>query len=297
MKIESESCCGPSCCGGQKASNATSITDVVREKYGAMASSTLSTNNDGVKAVAEAFGYSEDDLKSIPAEANLGLSCGNPTATANLRVGEVVVDLGSGAGLDVFLAAAKVGPTGRAIGIDLTPEMIERAKQNAANGPNGKPYPNVEFHLASIDHLPLKDASVDVIISNCVINLVPEKSKVFAEMFRVLKSGGRVAISDIALKRALPDELAQSVTAYVGCVAGAIDIATYEAQLKSAGFESVSIVDTKSDLNAYSKAEGQSGCCAPSADRSSVHDDLTELMKKHDVNDYAASVRVYAIKK
>ena len=296
METKSQSCCGPTCCGGDKPSSATSITDVVREKYGAMASATVSTNNDGVKAVAEAFGYSEDELNSIPAEANLGLSCGNPTATANLRAGEVVVDLGSGAGLDVFLAAAKVGPTGRAIGIDMTPEMIDRAKRNAAIGPGGKSFTNVEFHLSSIDDLPLPDASVDVIISNCVINLVPDKSKVFAEMFRVLKPGGRVAVSDIALKRALPDELARSVAAYVGCIAGAIEISQYESQLKSAGFESVAIVDAKSDLNAYSKAEGQSACCSPSTDKDNVHEGLAKLIEQHDVNDYAASVKIFATK-
>src|SRR6516225_6310898 len=143
-----------------------SIEEVVREKYGAVAASSLSSEHAGVRAVAEAFGYSAEELLSIPAEANMGLSCGNPTATANLRPGEVVVDLGSGGGLDVFLAAKKVGPTGKAIGIDMTPEMIERARKNAAEAK----LDNVEFHEATIDKLPLRDASVDCIISNCVIN-------------------------------------------------------------------------------------------------------------------------------
>src|SRR3954465_3646749 len=183
------------------------IQEVVRDKYAATAASGLSSDNDGVRAVAEAFGYSADELSSIPAEANMGLSCGNPTATANLRPGEVVVDLGSGGGLDVFLAAQKVGPTGRAIGIDMTPEMIELAKKNAAKSGTK----NVEFHLATIDKLPLPDASVDVVISNCVINLASDKSAVFREIARVLKPGGRVAISDIALKRSLPKDLARSV--------------------------------------------------------------------------------------
>src|SRR3954471_20634642 len=182
---------------------ANGIRKIVQEKYGDVARSALSSNDAGVHRIAEAFGYSADELQSIPAEANMGLSCGNPTATASLRAGEVVVDLGSGGGLDVFLAAKKVGPTGRAIGIDMTPEMTERAKRNAAEARLG----NVEFHRATIDHLPLADGSVDCIISNCVINLAPDKTAVFREMYRVLKPGGRVAVSDIALKQPLPADL------------------------------------------------------------------------------------------
>src|SRR5436190_20595294 len=143
------------------------LEQAVRSRYGAVAISNLSTEHEGVRAVAEAFGYSPEELAAIPAEANMGLSCGNPTATANLREGEVVVDLGSGGGLDVFLAAAKVGPAGRAIGIDMTPEMIELAQRNAAAGNDGKPFTNVDFHLAMIDKLPLEDNSVDCVISNC----------------------------------------------------------------------------------------------------------------------------------
>lgn len=143
-----------------------SIEQAVKEKYAAVAVSDLSSDNAGVRSVAEAFGYSAEELGSIPAEANMGLSCGNPTATANLRAGEVVVDLGSGGGLDVFLAARKVGPAGKAIGIDMTPEMIERARANAER----QGLENVEFHLSTIDNIPLADASVDCVISNCVIN-------------------------------------------------------------------------------------------------------------------------------
>src|SRR5438270_8017076 len=146
------------------------IKQAVQSKYGAVATSGLSTDHAGVRAVAEAFGYTPDELASIPAAANMGLSCGNPTATANLRPGEVVVDLGCGGGLDVFLAAAKVGPTGKAIGIDMTAEMLALARRNAAQGSNGQPIANVEFHQATIDKLPLPDASVDCVISNCVIN-------------------------------------------------------------------------------------------------------------------------------
>src|SRR5512141_1041817 len=146
----------------------------------------------------------------------MGLSCGNPTAFATLRPGEVVVDLGCGGGLDVFLAASRVGPTGKAIGIDMTPEMLNLARQNAAKANNGQGLSNVEFHQATIDKLPLPDASVDCVISNCVINLAPDKEAVFAEIARVLKPGGRLAVSDIALKKTLPPEIGNDLMAYVG---------------------------------------------------------------------------------
>src|SRR5215467_2160979 len=210
------------------------IIRAVKDKYGSVATSGLSSDHEGVKAVAEAFGYTPEELASIPSEANMGLSCGNPTATANLRPGEVVVDLGCGGGIDVLLASLQVGPTGKAIGIDMTAEMIERARKNAVQLGQGTAPANVAFHLARIEELPLPDASVDCLISNCVINLAPDKPAVFREMFRVLKPGGRVAVSDIALKCALPDELARSVAAQVGCVAGAVSIADYERDLRAA---------------------------------------------------------------
>lgn len=280
--------------------------EAVRSKYAAVAESELSTRHEGVKAVAEAFGYSEQELTSIPAEANMGLSCGNPTAIASIRAGEVVVDLGSGGGLDVFLASKLVGPTGKAIGIDMTPEMIDRARANATKGG----YENVEFYLGTIDHLPLADASVDCVISNCVINLAPDKPAVFREIARILKPGGRLAVSDIALKGELPVAIAQSMAAYVGCIAGAIRIDDYRKGLLEAGFEYVEIVDSGADLNAYRKIENQSGCCSPAMDESkassccspsvtsssTVHEDLKELLSQYDVNAAAASVKVYAIK-
>lgn len=280
----------------------------VQEKYGAVANSTLSSEHEGVRAVAEAFGYTAEELTSIPAEANMGLSCGNPTATAHLKPGEVVVDLGSGGGLDVFLAAQKVGPEGRAIGIDMTAAMLDRARANAQTGG----YTNVEFHHATIDNLPLPDASVDCVISNCVINLAPDKPAVFREVFRVLKPGGRLAVSDIALKGELPQQIASSLAAYVGCIAGAIRIEDYRNGLLSAGFAHVEIVDSGKDLNAYAKVENQSACCSPVMDSSSqfpiasgccggstastVHEELKKLLSEYDVNSAAASVRVYAIK-
>ncbi|HQR09558.1 MAG TPA: arsenite methyltransferase [Gemmatales bacterium] len=284
------------------------IEHAVKEKYGAVAASSLSNTHAGVQAVAEAFGYSPEELASIPAEANMGLSCGNPTATAHLRAGEVVVDLGSGGGLDVFLAAQKVGPTGKAIGIDMTPEMVERANSNASI----QGYSNVEFHLSTIDNIPLPDNSVDCVISNCVINLAFDKQAVFKEILRVLKPGGRVAVSDIALKKPLPSEIGKDLLAYVGCIAGAILIEEYVSGLTNAGFQSVQIIDTKKDLNAYSQVEGQSACCAPPSNNNSltviddgccspsttseVHSSLAKLLSIYNVNDYAASVQVYALK-
>jgi arsenite methyltransferase len=302
------------------------ILDSVKSKYAAVAESTLSSDHAGVKAVAEAFGYTAEELTSIPVAANMGLSCGNPTATAHLAPGEVVVDLGSGGGLDVFLASKMVGRTGRAIGIDMTPAMIDRARANAVSGS----YSNVEFHLSTIDKIPLPDASVDCVISNCVLNLAPDKPAVFREIARVLKPGGRLAVSDIALKHDLPESIANSLAAYVGCIAGAIRIDDYRSGLLAAGFEHVEIIDSGSDLNAYAKVENQSGCCSPTMDAgysfpdatasasahplavvetscctptiparndsASLHGELASLLSHYDVNAAAASVRVYAIK-
>jgi SAM-dependent methyltransferase len=241
----------------------------------------------------------------------MGLSCGNPTAIASIRPGEVVVDLGSGGGMDVFLASPLVGHEGKVIGVDMTPEMIERARVNAKNGG----YQNVEFRLATIDYLPIADASVDCVISNCVINLAPDKPAVFREIARVLKPGGRLTVSDIALKGELPPAVAQSMAAYVGCIGGAIKIDDYREGLLAAGFEHVEIVDSGADLNAYAKVENQAGCCSPAMNTAnsltvladaccstdapspaSLHEDLTKLLSEYDVNAAAASVKVYAVK-
>ncbi|WP_406693847.1 arsenite methyltransferase [Singulisphaera sp. Ch08] len=289
------------------------LTQAVKSKYGSVALSGLSSEQDGVRAVAEAFGYAPEELASIPAEANMGLSCGNPTAFAGLREGERVVDLGSGGGLDVLLASRKVGPTGRAIGIDMTEEMIALARKNAASSG----LTNVEFHLATIDRLPLADGSVDCVISNCVINLATDKDAVFKEIARILKPGGRLAVSDIALKKPLPQELADDVLAYVGCITGAIPIEQYRHGLVAAGFAHVEVIDSNADLNAYANVENQAVCCppplpsptglavvdagccsTPSTEPSdeSLHARLADLLRRYDVNDYAASVKVYAVK-
>jgi SAM-dependent methyltransferase len=190
---------------------------------------------------AEAIGYSRDDLEHIPEEAIMGLGCGNPTALAELRTGEVVLDLGSGAGVDVFLAANKIGPTGKVIGIDMTKEMVDKAQEIAKN----YGYRNVEFRLGEIDNLPLKDESVDVIISNCVINLAPDKSKVFREAYRALKPKGRLTVSDIVSERAIPDGIRNDLNAWASCIAGALEQQEYLREIKKAGFKDVQVTSRK----------------------------------------------------
>jgi SAM-dependent methyltransferase len=288
------------------------IRDAIQSKYASVARSGLTSRQTGVREVAEAFGYTAEQLASIPDEANMGLSCGNPTAFASLKPGETVVDLGCGGGLDVFLAAAKVGPGGRAIGIDMTPEMIELAERNAARLAGRSPGQNIEFHLATIDKLPLPDNSVDCVISNCVINLAPDKPAVFREIARVLKPQGRLAVSDIALKKPLPPELAGDLMAYVGCIAGAIPVEDYRGGLLRAGFAEVQVIDSGADLNAYAKVENAGGCCSappsslaivepaaccsPKPVDDSLHRRLAGLLRTYDVNEFAASVRVFAVK-
>ncbi|MFC1693096.1 arsenite methyltransferase [Candidatus Latescibacterota bacterium] len=188
------------------------------------------------------IGYTEEELKAAPEGANLGLGCGNPIALASLREGETVLDLGSGAGFDCFLAADKVGKSGRVIGVDMTPEMIEKARENLKKGIYG----NVEFRLSEIENLPVADNYVDVVISNCVINLSPDKRRVFMETFRVLKPCGRLIISDIVLLKELPDSIKNSIEAYIGCLSGAIMRDEYIEAIKEAGFQKVKIIDETS---------------------------------------------------
>jgi arsenite methyltransferase len=224
-----------------------------------------------------ALGYSEDELSSVPEGADLGLGCGNPQAIAALKPGETVLDLGSGAGFDCFLAAKRVGRTGRVIGVDMTPEMVAKARANARR----VEATNVDFRLGEIEHLPVLDNAVDAILSNCVINLSPDKAAVFREAYRVLKPGGRLAISDVIATKPMPPEVAQNLEAYTGCVAGAASEAELRRLLTEAGFEEVSInvrpgsgvileqcMPGSADYVASATIEGRKAggksCCGPS---------------------------------
>lgn len=222
------------------------ILTAVRDNYGRIAESSSSccgrssaccTPAEQAGPSSSRLGYAAADLITLPDGADLGLGCGNPQAIAALSAGETVLDLGSGAGIDCFLAAAQVGPTGRAIGVDMTPAMITKARANADQGA----YPNVEFRLGEIEHLPVADASIDVIISNCVINLSPDKAAVFAEAFRVLRPGGRLAISDVVAVAELPEEYRADLALFSGCVSGAAQIHEIEHLLQAAGFQHIRI--------------------------------------------------------
>jgi SAM-dependent methyltransferase len=230
----------------------TDIRNIVREKYGDIAKQGTSccppkgaSSCCGAPSPADTskkIGYSDSELMELPEGVNLGLGCGNPTALAELRPGETVLDLGAGAGIDCFLAAQKVGPTGKIIGVDMTPEMVSKARENALK----VGVKNVEFRLGEIEHLPVADSSVDIVISNCVINLIPDKKAVFQEVFRALKPGGRILISDIVLEKPLPEFIKQSVLAYVGCVAGAILKNDYIEIIRSTGFKTIEILSEQS---------------------------------------------------
>ncbi len=189
-------------------------------------------------SLAEVVGYLREDLEHVPQEAIMGLGCGNPTAMADLKTGEVVLDLGSGAGTDVFLAANKIGPTGRVIGVDMTEEMVDKAKGIARS----YGYYNVEFRLGEIEELPAEGESVDVVISNCVINLSPDKSKVFQEAYRVLKPGGRLIVSDVVSERVLPDGIKNDPDAWAGCIAGALEQQVYLGKIREVGFHDLQVV-------------------------------------------------------
>ncbi len=221
---------------------------IVREGYAKVAAqkssccgpvSSCGSTADASNNISKKIGYTDEELKAVPEGANLGLGCGNPVAIASLKEGETVLDLGSGPGFDCFLAAEKVGENGKVIGVDMTPEMLEKARENAAKGN----YSNVDFRLGEIENLPVADNSVDVVISNCVINLSPDKESVFKETFRVLKPGGRIMISDVVLSKELPDFVKNSDEAYVGCISGATLKDEYLKTIENAGFKEVEIVN------------------------------------------------------
>ena len=224
------------------------IKKIVREGYRKVARSSENCaaqscccggGADSAKTISEKIGYTEEEMQNVPEGANLGLGCGNPIALASLKQGETVLDLGSGAGFDCFLAANKVGPAGKVIGVDMTAEMVEKAKENARKGH----YTNVEFRLGEIESLPVGDNSVDVVISNCVINLVPDKSAAFKEAYRVIKPGGRLMVSDVVLLRPLPKSIQNSVEAYIGCLSGAMMKDDYLKVISKAGFKNVKILE------------------------------------------------------
>lgn len=261
------------------------IKKAVRESYAKVASgssccsapvtgSSCCGQIDLAKEISSNIGYSKEDLTKVPEGSNLGLGCGNPIAMASLAKGEVVLDLGSGAGFDCFLAAGKVGLEGRIIGVDMTPEMLEKARENAQKGN----FSNVEFRLGEIENLPVADGIIDIIISNCVINLAPDKNRVFSEAFRVLKPGGRIMISDIVLTKELPDFIKNNMAAYVGCISGAIIKDNYLNAIKKAGFIDVKIIDEVNfPLNFI------------------ISGDIAAIVKK-DLEDSILSIKVYASK-
>ncbi|KUJ06559.1 putative UbiE/COQ5 family methyltransferase [Mollisia scopiformis] len=298
----------------------SSITSqIVSDHYSALAREDASLNAAHIRKVAESFGYSTDDLASVPEGANLGVSCGNPLAVAGLKEGETVIDLGSGAGFDVFQAARKVGQNGLSIGVDMSQDMLDRAKRNVEKSS----ITNVRFVLAPITKIPLSSESADCIISNCVVNLLAQSDKIvcFREVFRLLRPGGRLAVSDILAKKVFPAELQRNMGLYVGCISGASLVNEYQEWLKEVGFEDIMIVDKKSDLNIY-KERGQedtssccdtsvvkpqaesSSCCAPSTSCCSRSgnaevDGKKELAKRVadiDFNEWVSSYSIYAVK-
>ena len=240
--VAADPCCNDDCC---PESAEQSVHQTVRAGYARIARGEATSCCSGADMDAAQFaqnvGYDAAELAALPDGANLGLSCGNPTALASLQLGEVVLDLGSGAGFDVFIAASRVGPSGRVIGVDMTADMIERARSNATAFVLRTGIDNVEFRLGEIEHLPVADASVDVIISNCVINLSPDKTQVWQEIARVLKPNGRVAVADIALKQALPAAVRRVVESLVGCVAGAVLVQETEAMARAAGLVDIQL--------------------------------------------------------
>jgi arsenite methyltransferase len=276
------------------------VHTIVREAYAGVASGGTcgcgcgNSEAPSLETTSQQIGYTEEELSSIPQEANLGLGCGNPTAMASLKKGEVVLDLGCGGGIDCFLAASAVGEEGRVIGVDMTPPMIDRARVTAES--HG--FRNVEFRLGEIENLPVSDASVDVVISNCVINLSPDKSRVFREAFRALKPGGRLMVSDIVLVGDLPDAVKDSPDAYVSCLAGALPRAEYLAAIRDAGFRQIEILNER--LSGAKQRKGSS-CCGsePKPHQPETVEewkDFDHQMESDQLEVFASSVQVRAFK-
>jgi len=255
---QGSSCCQPatSCCGGGKETD----------------------------SISKSIGYTDQDLKAVPEGANLGLGCGNPLALASLREGETVLDLGSGAGFDCFLAARQVGKSGKVIGVDMTPEMHDKARGNAEKGD----FTNVEFRLGEIENLPVGDNQADIVISNCVINLSPAKERVFREAFRALKPGGRLMVSDIVLLRELPEEIRNSVAAYTACVAGAETKESYLGAIRKAGFQEIRILDETIFPTDF--------LIADSTDQEMIKDLNLSPQKLREVAESVVSIKVSAVK-
>lgn len=247
--MSDRTCCEDSCCATTGPA-ADAVRDTVRQGYAKIAQGGCCGPSEAgggccgataftPDALAQAVGYTADELAATPDGANMGLSCGNPTAIASLRPGELVLDLGAGGGFDCFVAGPKVGATGRVIGVDMTPEMLAKARRNSASYRERTGLDNVEFRLGEIEALPVADASVDVVISNCVLNLSPDKPRVWREIARVLRPGGRVAVSDLALCRPLPASVRADVEALVGCVAGAVLVEETRAMAAAAGLTDI----------------------------------------------------------
>ncbi|CAE6418528.1 unnamed protein product [Rhizoctonia solani] len=280
--------------------SADSLKSLVHDAYSQTArslSSASPTEIEHFKRISSAFGYNEGDLELVLG-ANMGLGCGNPVATANIRPGEVIVDLGCGGGMDVILASSKVGDLGRIYGIDMSEDMLKVAKKNV----QARNITNVEFIHSSINALPLPSNTADCVISNCVLNLVPgdEKQATLQEAYRILKPGGRFAISDIVERKPMPEDVKQDAISYVGCVAGALSITGYRQFLTEAGFQDILILDTNADLSVYqqptpssSKTDGCSSCCTSTCEpaRGGINPAL-----RYDINEFVGSFTIYALK-
>lgn len=274
--------------------NSETVRQVIRDGYGKIATKDTScckgvsccgSSPEDSAALVQKIGYSLEDISPLPEGANMGLSCGNPTALAALKPGETVLDLGAGGGFDVFIAGKKVGPTGMAMGVDMTAEMLAKARQNAVTYREKTGFDNVDFRLGEIEHMPVADQSVDVVISNCVLNLSPDKAQVWREIFRVLKPGGRVAISDLALRKPLPDSVKEMVEALVGCVAGAVLVSETEQMARDAGLTDI-VLNQKSDY-----VEAMSAWSDP------LYQKIIERLPKGEKpSDYITSLEVKAAK-